>query len=78
MILTGSYLFRQLAPWHENIGKRQIKSPKLFWRDSGLLHYLMGVTDESALLGHPKSGASWEGFVLEQALSRLKPDEIYF
>lgn len=77
-ILSGSYLIRQLAPWHENIGKRQIKSPKIYWRDSGLLHHLLGVTDESALLGHPKSGASWEGFVLEQTLWQIEPDEAYF
>lgn len=77
-ILSGSYLLRQLAPWHENIGKRQVKAPKIYWRDSGLLHHLLGITDESSLLAHPKCGASWEGFVLEQALLRLKPDEAYF
>ncbi len=77
-ILSGSYLVRQLQPWYENIGKRQIKSPKIFWRDSGLLHHLLGVTDEEGLLGHPKCGASWEGFVLEQALWLLEPDEVYF
>lgn len=77
-ILTGSYLIRQLTPWHENIGKRQIKSPRIYWRDSGLLHHLLGITDEAALLGHPKCGASWEGFVLEQALWQLEPDEVYF
>ncbi len=77
-ILTGTYLLRQLQPWHENIGKRQVKAPKLYWRDSGLLHQLLGIVDRDALLSHPKCGASWEGYVLEQALHRLQPDEAYF
>ncbi len=77
-LLTGAYLVRQLTPWHENIGKRQVKAPKLYWRDSGLLHHLLGIGDPDALLSHPKCGASWEGFVLEQALHRLQPDEAYF
>lgn len=77
-ILTGAYLVRQLAPWHENIGKRQVKAPKLYWRDSGLLHQLMGIGEHEALLSHPKCGASWEGFVLEQTLQRLQPDDAYF
>lgn len=77
-ILTGTYLLRQLQPWHENIGKRQVKAPKLYWRDSGLLHQLLGIVDRDALLSHPKCGASWEGYVLEQALHRLQPDETYF
>jgi predicted AAA+ superfamily ATPase len=77
-LLTGAYYIRQLAPWHENIGKRQVKSPKIYWRDSGLLHHLLGVTDQEALLAHPRCGASWEGFVLETMLHRLQPDETYF
>lgn len=77
-LLTGAYYIRQLAPWHENIGKRQVKSPKIYWRDSGLLHQLLGIADHHALLAHPRCGASWEGFVLETMLHRLKPDEAYF
>ena len=77
-LLTGAYYIRQLAPWHENIGKRQVKSPKIYWRDSGLLHQLLGIADHDALLAHPRCGASWEGFVLETMLHRLQPDEVYF
>lgn len=77
-VLTGTYLVRQLAPWHENLGKRQVKSPKLYWRDTGLLHQLLGIADTGALLAHPKCGASWEGFVMEQLIRELAPDEVYF
>ena len=77
-LLTGAYLVRQLAPWHENLGKRQVKSPKLYWRDSGLLHQLLGIGDGGSLLAHPRCGASWEGFVLEALLRALTPDEAYF
>lgn len=77
-LLTGAYLVRQLAPWHENIGKRQVKSPKVYFRDSGLLHQLLGIPDMGALLAHPKCGASWESFVLEQLLRQWEPDEAYF
>jgi predicted AAA+ superfamily ATPase len=77
-ILSGAYLVRQLAPWHENLGKRQVKSPKIYWRDSGLLHQFLGVTDQSDLLAHPKCGASWEGFVIEELVRRLVPEEVYF
>lgn len=77
-LLTGAFYIRQLAPWHENIGKRQVKSPKIYWRDSGLLHQLLGIADQEALLAHPRCGASWEGFVLETMLRRLQPDETYF
>jgi hypothetical protein len=68
-LLTGTYLLRQLPPWHENVGKRQYKSPKVYVRDSGLLHTLLSVGSHDELLGHPKYGASWEGFVVEQILS---------
>lgn len=77
-LLTGAYYIRQLTPWHENIGKRQVKSSKIYWRDSGLLHQLLGIADHDALLAHPRCGASWEGFVLETMLRRLQPDESYF
>ena len=77
-LLTGAYLVRQLPPWFANIGKRQVRSPKIYWRDCGLLHQLLGIADRQALLAHPRSGASWEGFVLEHMLQRLQPDETYF
>jgi predicted AAA+ superfamily ATPase len=68
-LLSGAFVIRQLPPWFENVGKRVVKSPKVYVRDSGLLHTLLGVTDEGALESHPKLGASWEGFVLEQILA---------
>jgi uncharacterized protein len=77
-LLTGAYLVRQLAPWHENLGKRQVKSPKLYWRDTGLLHQLLGIGSHDALLAHPRCGASWEGFVMEALLRALAPDDAYF
>jgi predicted AAA+ superfamily ATPase len=77
-ILTGTFMVRQLQPWFENLGKRQVKSPKVYFRDSGLLHSLLGITDETSLLGHPKSGASWEGYALEQVLQALRPAQAYF
>jgi len=67
--LSGAYVLRQLPPWFENLGKRVVKSPKVYVRDSGLLHALLGIPDSPALQGHPKLGASWEGFVIEQILS---------
>lgn len=77
-LLTGTYMVRQLQPWHENIGKRQVKSPKIYLRDSGLLHSLLSLPGKLELLGHPRLGASWEGFALEQALSAIRPEESYF
>lgn len=76
--LTQTFMVRQLQPWHENLGKRQIKSPKVYFSDSGLLHYLMGIRDRSALLSHPRSGASWEGFALQTVLHSVEPDAAYF
>lgn len=76
--LTQTYMVRQLAPWHENLGKRQVKAPKIYFRDTGLLHELLGIQDAASLRGHPKSGASWEGFALEQVLRLIEPDEAYF
>jgi predicted AAA+ superfamily ATPase len=64
-ILTGAYLVRQLGPWHENTGKRQVKAPKIYIRDTGLLHCLAGIPDKKAMWGWPKMGASWEGFCVE-------------
>ena len=77
-ILNGAFMVRQLLPWFENMGKRQVRSPKIYLRDSGLLHSLLNVPDWLNLLGHPKVGASWEGFIIEQALSILNPNEAYF
>jgi predicted AAA+ superfamily ATPase len=76
--LTDAYLLRQLLPWHENIGKRQVKSPKVYVRDSGLLHALLGLHGASDVMLHPKMGASWEGFMLEQVLHLAQPQEAYF
>jgi predicted AAA+ superfamily ATPase len=77
-LLTGLFLVRQLQPWHENLKKRQVRSPKIYFRDSGLLHQLLGIRTEEDLLSHPKSGASWEGYALEAALALAEPDEAYF
>ena len=76
--LTHTLMVRQLQPWHENIGKRQVKSPKIYFRDTGLLHTLMGVTTLAELATHPRAGASWEGFALEQVLRIAQPDQAYF
>ncbi len=76
--LTQTLMVRQLQPWHQNLGKRQVKAPKIYFRDTGLLHALMGVTGLSDLLAHPRCGASWEGFALEQVLRLSRPDEAYF
>jgi predicted AAA+ superfamily ATPase len=77
-LLVGTYMIRLLPAWHENLAKRQVRSPKLYFRDTGLLHHLLGIPDYSALLDHPRMGASWEGLALEHVLHRLQPDEAYF
>ena len=77
-ILEGTYMVRQLNPWHEDLGKRQVKSPKIYIRDSGLFHSLLSLHNKHSLLGHPKLGASWEGFMLEHLLQVLSPTEAYF
>jgi predicted AAA+ superfamily ATPase len=77
-ILCGALVMRQLPPWFENLGKRQIKSPKVYFRDSGLLHTLLGITSFASLEGHPKLGASWEGFALEEVLRTTGDREAYF
>ncbi len=79
-ILSGTFMIRQLQPWFENIGKRQVKSPKIYYRDSGLLHSLLGTTEKSTLHNHPKVGSSWEGFALEQVIRfhEATPEEAYF
>jgi uncharacterized protein len=75
-LLEGAFLIRRLPPYHVNIKKRLVKSPKVYWRDSGLLHALMGVSDMDSLLSQPWAGASWEGFVIQQAAARLEASGI--
>jgi predicted AAA+ superfamily ATPase len=77
-LLTDALMVRQLQPWFVNIKKRQVKSPKVFIRDSGLLHQLLGLETEKSILSHPKVGASWEGFVIEQVLATEPHDEAFF
>ena len=77
-ILSGTYMVRQLQPWFENLKKRQVKAPKVYVRDSGLLHALLGLPTRHALDGHPKVGASWEGFVLEEVVRLVGERQLYF
>jgi len=77
-LLTDVFMIRQLPPWFANTTKRQIKAPKVYFRDSGLLHYLLGIRSEKDLLSHPKSGASWEGYVIDEVLRVVEPEEAYF
>jgi hypothetical protein len=71
-------MIRQLQPWFENTSKRQIKSPKIYFKDSGILHGLLDLSDSHALFGHPQVGASWEGFAIEQVLNIIRPSQAYF
>ena len=77
-ILAGAYMVRVLPPWFENIRKRQVKAPKTYIRDSGVFHALMQLTSLADLQGHPKLGASWEGFVLEHVITSLETRHAYF
>ena len=77
-LLTAAFMVRQLQPYHANLKKRQVKAPKVYIRDAGLLHLLLGIRTAEDLMGHPKSGASWEGFALEETLRAADPDEAYF
>jgi predicted AAA+ superfamily ATPase len=79
-ILVGTFMIRQLTPWFENLGKRQVKSPKIYFRDSGILHALLGIRDETQLNIHPKLGAFWEGFALEEIIRQAHAtvEECYF
>ena len=70
-ILAATFMVRVLSPWHENLGKREVKAPKIYLSDSGMLHTLLGLESEAALLGHPKVGASWEGFAMGQVVAAL-------
>jgi len=71
-------MVRQLQPWHENLSKRQVKAPKIYVRDSGLLHLLLGIQNEKDFQNHPKRGASWEGYVIEELFKQFQPDDAYF
>jgi predicted AAA+ superfamily ATPase len=79
-LLAGLYVVRVLPPWFENVGKRQVRAPKVFFSDSGLLHALLGLSSRAALELHPKLGASWEGFILSSIVSHLgaQPEECFF
>ena len=74
-ILTGTFMIRQLTPWYENISKRQVKAPKIYFRDSGILHAFLALESYEVLRAHPKLGASWEGFALEEILRALKIEQ---
>ena len=77
-LLEQLFLIRQLRPWHENLRKRQVKRPKLYLRDPGLYHHLIGVDTRDALETHPRLGASWEGFILEKVIAESGADQIHF
>ncbi len=77
-VLSAAYLVRQLPPWFENVGKRQVKAPKVYVRDSGVLHRLLDITTAKSLVAHPKCGASWEGFAIEHILRHCDEAQAYF
>jgi len=77
-VLNGVFMVRQLQPWHANIKKRQVKAAKIYIRDSGVLHSLLGIRTRDDLSTNPKYGASWEGYVIEQVINTVEPDEVYF
>lgn len=79
-VLCGTFMVRRLLPWHENLGKRQVKSPKIYFRDSGVFHALMGLWSEKEIQTHPRLGASWEGWALEEVIRAhgASPEEAYF
>lgn len=77
-VLCGTYMVRRLQPWHTNLGKRELKAPKIYLRDSGILHSLLGIQSRQELLSHPKLGASWEGFAIEQILARFGDHDTYY
>lgn len=77
-LMSGVFMIRQLQPWHQNLAKRQVKAPKIYVRDSGLLHAVLGIPDRRELESHPKVGASWEGYAVEEVLKSYRPDEAYF
>jgi predicted AAA+ superfamily ATPase len=77
-LLTDAFMLRQLQPFHANLRKRQVRAPKVYLRDSGLLHQLLGIAGEKDLVTHPKVGASWEGFVIEQLFAIERPEQAWF
>jgi predicted AAA+ superfamily ATPase len=77
-LLSGAFMVRQLMPWHESLKKRQVRSPKLYLRDTGILHTLLGISTQRELLSHPKLGASWEGYAIEEVLKIEDSAEAYF
>jgi predicted AAA+ superfamily ATPase len=77
-ILTGTFMIRQLQPWYENLSKRQVKAPKIYLRDSGLLHALLSLSDFQTLHGYSRMGASWEGYAIEQVLQSVRPAQAFF
>lgn len=77
-LLEQLFLIRQLRPWHENLRKRQVKRPKLYVRDPGLYHHLIGIDTRDALQTHPRLGASWEGFILEKVIAESGADQVHF
>ena len=79
-LLTSALVLRQLPPWHANLAKRQVRSPKVFVEDSGLLHTLLGIESSEDLAGHPKVGASWEGFLVKEIIEKLnaREEECFF
>jgi predicted AAA+ superfamily ATPase len=77
-LLEGVFMARQLLPWHANLKKRQVRSPKVYFRDTGLLHALLLLRSEQELLTHPKCGASWEGYVIEEVIKATQPEGAYF
>ncbi len=77
-LMSGVFMVRQLPPWFENLGKRQVKAPKVYVRDSGLLHALLGISNQRDLEHHPKVGASWEGYAVEEVIKAIRPDDAYY
>lgn len=77
-ILTGVFMVRQIQPWYANIKKRQVKAPKVYIRDTGVLHSLLGLKTEAEILRHPSCGGSWEGYVVEEVIRLVEPDDVYF
>ncbi|MCP5111868.1 MAG: ATP-binding protein [bacterium] len=74
-VLSATFMIRQLAPWHSSTAKRQVKSPKIYFRDNGILHHFLGLDDYRALYYHPRLGASWESFALEEIIRASKADD---
>jgi len=77
-LLTDVFMLRQLQPWHENLLKRQVKAPKVYVRDTGVLHQLLGIRTERELMTHPRLGSSWEGYAVEEVIKLTEPDGAYY